>query len=196
MLQVPPICSPRLRLVSLSPAFLRASLDGRLGQAERLIEARLPADWPAGNEPVLRRRLAQLEANPGEQPWLLRAMVLDQAAARGPSEVRVPGTMIGRIGFHGPPDARAALEVGYAVEPAYRRQGYAEEAVRALLDWATREHDIQHFVASVSPTNQPSLRLVKKLGFQMTGEQWDEVDGLELVFEWQPARPYTPDDRP
>jgi RimJ/RimL family protein N-acetyltransferase len=38
-------------------------------------------------------------------------------------------------------------------------------------------------IASVSPENAPSLAVIRKLGFEQTGEQWDEEDGLELVFE-------------
>ena len=38
-------------------------------------------------------------------------------------------------------------------------------------------------MASVSPDNQPSLNLIDQFGFERTGEQWDEEDGLEWVFE-------------
>jgi hypothetical protein len=70
------ILTPRLELVSLSPEFHRASLEGRGEEAAMLLGARLPPDWPASAARVLRRRLAQLEADPAEQPWLLRAMLL------------------------------------------------------------------------------------------------------------------------
>jgi hypothetical protein len=55
-------------------------------------------------------------------------------------------------------------------------------AVVALMAWA-RERSIDHFIASVSPDNEPSLVLIRKLGFVQTGDQWDDEDGLELVFE-------------
>jgi RimJ/RimL family protein N-acetyltransferase len=35
----------------------------------------------------------------------------------------------------------------------------------------------------VAPDNERSLNLIAKLGFVKTGEQWDEVDGLEHVHE-------------
>jgi L-amino acid N-acyltransferase YncA len=38
-------------------------------------------------------------------------------------------------------------------------------------------------VASVSPHNAPSLSLVRSFGFRHVGDQIDEIDGLELVFE-------------
>ena len=94
-----------------------------------------------------------------------------------------PRTLVGRIGFHAPPDARGAVEIGYAVEPEYRGHGYATEAATDMLAWARREHGIRSFVASVSPTNAPSLAIVKKFGFVQTGVQWDDEDGEELVFE-------------
>jgi len=37
----------------------------------------------------------------------------------------------------------------------------------------------------VAPNNEPSLGLIRKLGFVQTGVQWDEIDGQELVFELQ-----------
>jgi RimJ/RimL family protein N-acetyltransferase len=89
----------------------------------------------------------------------------------------------GHIGFHGPPGVRRSVEVGYTVESLFRRQGYAFEAVQALFGWAQREHDIHLFIASIAPDNVASLALARKLGFTQTGSQWDDEDGLELVFE-------------
>ena len=62
-------------------------------------------------------------------------------------------------------------------------QGYAIEAVKAAFGWATREHGVRRFRASVAPDNERSLNLIGKLGFARTGEQWDERDGLEWVYE-------------
>jgi RimJ/RimL family protein N-acetyltransferase len=35
----------------------------------------------------------------------------------------------------------------------------------------------------VAPDNEPSLAIIRKLGFVRTGEHIDEEDGLEHVFE-------------
>ena len=37
--------------------------------------------------------------------------------------------------------------------------------------------------ASISPDNEPSLNLVASFGLERNGEQWDEEDGLEWIFE-------------
>jgi RimJ/RimL family protein N-acetyltransferase len=34
-----------------------------------------------------------------------------------------------------------------------------------MLEWARREHSVQHFISSVDPSNCPSLRVLEKLGF-------------------------------
>jgi len=173
---VPPIQSPRLDLVSLSPRILDALLDGRRDDSEAELSASLPVDWPdADVEPFLRLRVGQMLGEPESQRWLVRALVR-----------RRDGVMVGHAGFHGPPGshelAPGTAELGYTVFPSYRGRGYATEAAVALMEWAEGE-GARRFVASVAPGNEPSLAIVRKLGFVQTGEQWDEEDGLELVFE-------------
>ena len=139
----------------------------------KLLGADIPLHWPDDHDArFLRLRLEQMRQEPEVQQWLARAMVL-----------RNTRRVVGSIGFHGPPDERASLEVGYSVFPEHRRQGYASEAVLALLSWAAARHGIKRFVASVSPSNDASLALVGKLGFRQMGKQWDEEDGEELVLE-------------
>jgi [ribosomal protein S5]-alanine N-acetyltransferase len=162
-----------LDLVSMSPEFMRASLAGDLARAADLIGAVLPASWPGRTGRTMRLRLEQIARDPAVQPWLLRAIVLREPIR----------SVIGHTGFHAEPDRRGAVEVGYTVEADYRRHGYAFEAVQALFAWATDEHGIHLFAASVGPNNVASLGLVDKLGFSQTGSQWDDEDGEELVFE-------------
>ncbi len=170
-----PIRTPRLELVVMSVPFMEALRRNDLRAAEVEAGANVPADMPDDLRNFLLFRLAQLAVDPSIREWLGRLMILE--APDGSRRV------IGSIGFHGPPDEAGRVEVGYRVEPQYRRQGYAKEAVAALFDWAHRTHGIEHFIASISPTNEPSLRLASQFGFEQTGEQMDDIDGLELVFE-------------
>jgi ribosomal-protein-alanine N-acetyltransferase len=173
VVQVPPVVSERLELVSMSAPLIAALLDADEAAARRELDVEVPPALTADAAPVLRLRLEQLRAAPELQPWLLRLMVPRTG----------PRNAVGHIGFHGPPDAGGRAEVGYTVLPAHRRLGLATEACRALFAWAANEHGITRFRASVSPANEPSLAVVGKLGFRRTGVQWDEVDGEELVFE-------------
>lgn len=172
---VPAIRTERLELVSMTVPFMEALLAGDTAAAGSEMGADVPANLRDHIEDFLRYRLAQVRADPSLRRWLGRAMVITEA----------DGTrrVIGTIGFHGPPDERDRLEIGYSVQERLRRQGYAREAVRAMLDWAAAEHGISRFVASISPENDASLALARGFGFVQTGEQMDEIDGLELVFE-------------
>ena len=152
--------------------FLEAVLEGDVARGEAILGHRLPPAWSGSVARTLRRRAAQLRRDPTQAQWLLRAPVLRDA-----------GLVVGHVGFHGPPDRKGMVEVGYSVLPEYRRRGFAREAVESLLDWAGRVHGITLFRASVAPRNEPSLRLVRSLGFAQTGVRWDEDDGEELVFE-------------
>lgn len=178
---IPTIRTARLELVPMSVPFMRALLARDLATAGDELGAIVPANLRDGLEDFLRYRLAQLAVDASIRQWLGRAMVLTE-----PDGTR---RVIGTIGFHGPPDERERLEIGYSVQATYRRQGFAREAVRAMFDWAASEQGIHRFIASVSPANAASLALVRSLGFVQTGEQMDEVDGLELVLEaeWPPA---------
>ncbi len=178
---IPAIRTERLELVSMPVAFMEALLDGEPASASEAIGAEVPDNLRDNLESFLRYRLAQVRADPSIRRWLGRAMVLTDAD--GSRHV------IGTIGFHGPPDDQGRLEIGYSVQERHRRRGFAREAVRAMLDWAAGEHGIHRFIASISPTNDASLALTRGFGFVQTGEQMDEIDGLELVLEadW-PAR--------
>jgi ribosomal-protein-alanine N-acetyltransferase len=170
---VAPIHSERLELISLSPETIDALLAGSPTALT------VPEGWPSqGDGQWLRRRAEQMRGSPDWQEWLVRAVVVADDGRQ----------TIGHAGFHGPPGinglrAEDAVEVGYTIFEPYRGRGYATEAARALMGWARDEHGIRRFIASVAPGNEPSLAIVRKLGFVQTGTQWDEEDGEELVFE-------------
>lgn len=159
----------------MSIPFMRAVLASDRAAAEREIGAEIPLDLPESLEWFLTYRLAQLDADPTILHWLARAMILTEADGRR--------RLIGTIGFHGAPDEQGRLEVGYRIEPEFRRQGYTREAVRGMFDWASTEQGVHRFIASVRPDNEASLGLVRGFGFVQTGTQMDDIDGLELVLE-------------
>ena len=163
------VSTARLDLVALSPEVVAALVAGDAAAAARLAPVPVDDSTFAGDEYVLGLRHAQLQADPASGTWLLHAMV-----------ERDRGRVVGRIGFHAPPDEDGTVEVGYVVQPAERRRGYALEAVVGLLDEAVRL-GARRCLASVSPGNAASQSLVARLGFVKVGEQVDEVDGLEEV---------------
>lgn len=173
------IQSARLELVLLTADCVDAVLAGEPERAVAIAGFRLREEWPdEHDEHFLRLRLKQMREDPTTEPWFARAMVLPPTRE-----------MIGHIGFHGPPNEPESqgdgswLELGYTVFPEHRRRGYAVEATEALMTYARAEHGIKRFVLSISPENAPSLAMAEKMGFVRCGEQMDEIDGLEWVFE-------------
>jgi RimJ/RimL family protein N-acetyltransferase len=171
---VPSIRTPRFELVSMSLPFMEALAASDLDRAADEIGAIVPADMRDGLDHFLEYRTAQLREDPSAQPWLGRVIVLDDERGR---------RVIGSIGFHGTPDEGGRVEVGYRVDPDHRRKGVATEVVRALFDWANREHGVTRFRAATAPDNLASQAVLARFGFRQTGLQMDEIDGLELVFE-------------
>ncbi|WP_206245782.1 GNAT family N-acetyltransferase [Novosphingobium terrae] len=118
------------------------------------------------------RRALQIAKDPRAEEWITRVIVDTDR-----------GMAIGQAGFHGPPDALGMVEVGYAIDPLFRRQGYGRAALAALLSWAMKDETIRRVRASISPENLPSRMIVSSFGFVEVGEQWDDEDGLETIFE-------------
>jgi len=131
-------------------------------------------EYQVGNEcrGVWAMRHAQLENDPSSASWVTR-FVVETAT----------GSVVGRAGFHGPPDERGMVEVGYAIDPAHRRQGHARSSLEVLLGVAATRPEVSVVRATVSPDNHASKALIQQYGFLEVGEQWDEEDGLEIIFE-------------
>jgi RimJ/RimL family protein N-acetyltransferase len=166
------VVSRRLRLEPLRPETIEALLVGDRAAADRMQGRTLPEQFfGPDDEHFLKIQLNRMSSRPEGRGWCGRVIVRDE-----------DGAVLGHCGFHGPPEDVGRAEVGYTVLPAYRRQGYAVEAVAALLGFARSEGTTVVF-ASVAPDNMASLAVIGKLGFRQTGVQIDEIDGEEGVFE-------------
>lgn len=117
-------------------------------------------------------RSSQISADPRDHAWITR-LIVDTTT----------GTTVGLAGFHGPPDDRGMVEIGYRVDPAWQRRGYARAAVEILISAARTHPAVRVLRATISPDNAASIALVAQYGFVAVGEQWDEQDGLETIYE-------------
>nr|WP_307837769.1 GNAT family N-acetyltransferase [Actinoplanes rishiriensis] len=169
-----------MRIVHLSGAAFDALAAGDLTAANAVSPVPLSA-YLAGPEcrAVWLMRSRQAAADPGSAAWVT-GVIWDETHQRA----------VGRAGFHAPPDAAGMVEIGYAVDSRYRRQGYARAALEALLDRADRDPSVRTVRVSIRPDNLPSYRLATQYGFEQVGEQWDDEDGLEIVYE-RPRRART-----
>ena len=179
---------PHVRIVQLPGPVFRALADGDLAAANALSPVSLPAyfaspEW-AG---TWRMRSEQVEQDPASAAWVTGVIWDEQQQVA-----------VGRAGYHGPPDPSGMVEIGYAVDPEYRRRGYARAALEALLARAAREPQVRTVRVSISPDNTASFDLASQYGFAEVGEQWDDEDGLEIIYEvdagrYQSSRSSRPD---
>jgi RimJ/RimL family protein N-acetyltransferase len=165
--------TPRIRIFQLSPETLAALADGDAERARATSPVPLN-DYLTGPEcrATWTRRARQVVETPEDLPWVT-GVVWDEDAKLA----------VGRAGYHGAPDVDGMVEVGYGIDPAFRRRGYARAALVALIDRARAEPSVHTLRATISPDNEPSLGLIRQFTFVENGEQWDDEDGLEIIYE-------------
>ncbi len=88
---------------------------------------------------------------------------------------RADGRVIGDVGFMGPPDATGAISVGCAIAEDARGQGYATEALTALLDWARGQAGLTCVLADTTRSNLASQRLLERVGLHRVGEDGELI---------------------
>lgn len=170
------IITPRLILRLMNKEMISNFLENDLEGATLLLEAKITVEmfahsgsWQYGSK--------QFEDS-DYLPWSARAIILADE-----------NKMIGLVRFHSKPNpeylkeyATNAVELGYRIIKDYRKSGYATEAATAVINWANINFGVENFIASVSPQNKDSLKLVSSLGFKKISEVMDDIDGLEYVF--------------
>jgi RimJ/RimL family protein N-acetyltransferase len=77
------------------------------------------------------------------------------------------GVVIGDIGFHGPPSPVGSVTVGYGLAPGARGQGYATEALRAVVAWALAQPEVAAVEADTTHANLPSQRVMERAGMRL-----------------------------
>lgn len=117
-------------------------------------------------------RVPQVKADPSLNKWFVRWIVLKES-----------GEIIGSTSFHGAPDSHGMIEVGLGIQEKFRNQGFAREALRGFWLWALQFPEVEILRYTVSPTNAPSIRVVESFAFEYKGQQIDEVDGPESIYE-------------
>ncbi|MDP9415275.1 MAG: GNAT family N-acetyltransferase [Pseudomonadota bacterium] len=111
------------------------------------------------------------------------------------AERREDGALLGDLGAgFGIPGERQ-VELGFRILPRYQRQGYAREAVAALIDYLIAAYGIHRFVGVAASRNRASCALLSSLGFRQEGHfrqsfacrgEWlDDEHYALLASEWR-----------
>ncbi len=121
-------------------------------------------------------RVPYVFENEENNKWLFRKMFLKNTDER-----------VGQMSFHLPPDENGMIEVGLDVEEMYRGNGFATEALKTFWLWACDQPEVKILRYTVSASNHPSMRIIQKFGFTHVGQQIDDEDGPEEIFELSAA---------
>ncbi|PAJ75247.1 hypothetical protein CJF42_06250 [Pseudoalteromonas sp. NBT06-2] len=62
------------------------------------------------------------------------------------------------------------IDLGYALMSQYHKQGYLQEAAKAVLDYAKNELKLTRILGYTAKDNINSVNVLNKLGFSMQGE--------------------------
>lgn len=102
--------------------------------------------------------------------------VMERWAARLQYSIvlKATGEVVGTLRPFERSDRENTMELGYVLCPAQRRRGYATEAVCAFIRLLFDELSCDAVMAEVFPFNEPSIRLLERLGFRREGAR----DGL------------------
>ena len=79
------------------------------------------------------------------------------------------GRMIGTCGFTAFDCPHDAAEIGYVLNPDYRGQGIAPEAVRAVMAFGFDKLALHRIEARFIEGNEASLRVMEKVGMRFEG---------------------------
>ena len=117
-------------------------------------------------------RVPQVKVDPSVNKWFVRFIVLKETKE-----------IIGSTSFHGVPDSDGMMEIGLGIEEAFRGKGYAKEALKGMWSWACTFPEVKTLRYTVSPDNLTSIAVINYFGFDYKGQQMDDIDGPENIYE-------------
>ncbi|MBC1349900.1 GNAT family N-acetyltransferase [Listeria welshimeri] len=100
---------------------------------------------------------------------MLRQLEMEEKALRCVIVLQSTGEIIGTCGFNYIDHENHRAEIAYDLGTRFWRQGYATEAVRALIEWGKESFKLHRIEAKVDPRNVSSITLLEKLGFLEEG---------------------------
>jgi len=165
----------RLVVEPMSADVVRSILRKDWSRTRRLLGTEFPLEWRADGWGWL-----ESQADKGEHDDRFIVWGTRLAFTTAADEVDNGAEVVAEVGFHGPPDSDGWVEIGYRVVASHRREGLAEEAARAVIDWAV-VHGVSGVKASVSPDNAASIGLLHKLGFTESDRYLHDTLGDQLI---------------
>lgn len=166
-----------LQLIPYSPEHLLALVEGYERFEERFgLRAADGLRAFIVSDEVSPAWLSRLRASLPADPWVHGFAVVHRESR----------SVIGNVGFKGPPAEDGMVEIAYGIVPVFQGRGYATEAAEAVVAFAFASGRVRLVRAHTFPTPNASTRVLAKCGFECTGEVEDPEDGL--VWRWERSK--------
>jgi len=164
----------RLELTPLEAEAIEALLAGDGEHLKVLTGAAFPR--PVGPPPYMADSLpvvlARLRRVPREARWWNWLVVRQDT-----------GEAVGSVAFGGQPELDGSVLIGYAMYPGYEGQGYATEAVRAMIEWAFAQPEVRVIRTMAPVWNTPAVHVAEKVGMRPVAADDDDEVGEVLVYQ-------------
>ncbi|XMB85256.1 GNAT family N-acetyltransferase [Mycoplasmatota bacterium WC44] len=72
--------------------------------------------------------------------------------------------VIGDIGFHGKPNKKGEVEIGFGLVNHERGKGFGFESLKAIMNWLDSQDAVKVIKADCLIGNKPSARILEKTG--------------------------------
>ncbi|MDZ8104641.1 MAG: GNAT family N-acetyltransferase [Nostoc sp. DedQUE12a] len=162
------ITTQRLELLPCCLEVAQAVVAKNKSEVEKLLGVRVPDEWYAGEVldffPIYAQMLIEDSSRLGWGVWLIIHIA--------------DNTLIGDLGFGGKPNEQGTVEMGYEVISAYRQQGFAFEAVEALVNFTFTQPQLKSIISHSPNDHVASIRILEKLGMQ-------QVERNENLIKWE-----------
>ncbi len=148
---VEPLTTERLLLIPMTHEQVRSVIIGEEIPHHGISIEKDP-HWPRKDTldilPVADQILESLEHPSGFEIWMIVK--------------RDTQTVIGDIGFHGPPDETGNVEIGCGLVESKQSHGFGTEALHALIEWALKQPEVNSISATCLLLNHPSRKILEK----------------------------------
>lgn len=165
------IQTSRLILIPITLEIAKSLIEGSSKEVEKL-GISMDEKWPTADTkdilPIIYESLKIDKIPSGFETWMI--IKKDNM------------TVIGDIGFHGKPDDKGEVEVGYGIVEKERGNGIGFESLNAIINWALSQDNVKVIKAECLIDNKPSSRILEKVGMK-------EINRDQNLIYWELIKP-------
>lgn len=159
----------RLIMINATPAILEGVLKGG-NILQDMLDIKVPDQWTEFGDTSFTYALEKVQEDTSSTIWWSWLPILVSE-----------NMLIGNCGYKGAP-REGEVEIGYEVARDYRRQGFATEMAKALVENAFQYAEVQTVLAHTLAEENESVSVLRKCGFEFSGQVVDPEDGP--IWRW------------